>query len=130
MKKIILTVVTCVFVAIVAQAQSPRVEVALTRTATPTKAADVAQDKTSKKQGGTLQKKVTQQVAKATQKAATKTATKTATPKKTVSAKAPKGTFCQYVKATILGGKFPGETDEAYHNRLVAQSHPASLPFK
>ncbi len=47
------------------------------------------------------------------------------------SAKKPaKGKAKQIVRAIFLGGKFPGESDQAYRQRLVAESQPAAQAFK
>lgn len=137
MKKIIITVAVVAITAIAAQAQSAGAEVrfahegfkgALTQN-TPS-----AKKKTSSK---SLEQAVERQVAKqvaasakgetasAAKKApAAKPASKTATgTTKTSSVRA-------WLKAIFLGGPFPGETPEAYHSRLMAQTHPSALPYK
>ena len=144
MKKIVITIAAVVLAAVAAQAQSPRVE------------AGIMSD--SWKGSLALNRKVTQQVqraeanhnqcaaakqntqknsaAKPAQKApANKTAAKPATSKKNnkkagTAKKETNASVGEWLQAVFLGGKLPGETDEAYHARLLAQSQPASMPFK
>lgn len=151
MKKIILIITGVVFVAVAAQAQSPRVEVSMAnygfggmttnsqRVASKSKAASKAQQQPLTKR---LQAAITRAQAKAqAQQAAASKANKPAAEKtaqqkkpvqKTASVQAPQqeGNVGQWLKAIFLGGKFPGESTTSYHDRLIAQSQPSALPFK
>ncbi len=143
MKKIILTVVTLAFVAVVVQAQSPRAEVLLTRNAfngtfaQPTRA-QVAQRQTRQT---ALERLVLKQVEQAkpqhsvTQSAAAhpaaaKPTTRQPQVKTGTRSNTNRGSASQWLKAIFLGGRFPGESVNAYHDRLSIQSHPSALPFK
>ncbi len=137
MKKIILTITGVVFVAIAAQAQSPRVEVSIARggfNGTTVKS-------TTQQQG--LKQRISDAITRGqikAQQAADAKAVKPATRKvaqqkpvqKTAFTQTPKteGSVGQWLKAIFLGGKFPGESAESYYHRLVVQSHPSSMPFK
>ena len=152
MKKIVITIAAVVFAAVAVQAQSPSVEVRGTdaclggywsKKPTGASARKVkANQNKQTAQYAQLQNKVANQVQRATaadaqKKAAAKqqtakTTTNSATKKTGGKVKIAKrnGTVGQWIKAVVLGGRYPGETAEAYHSRLLAQSQPAALPFK
>lgn len=148
MKKVILTVTTVVLATIAVHAQSAGAEVRIM-----SQSWRGAFAKNQARQAGAATKirksnlaaRVTQQVQRqqaqqtlacdtATQAPAQPVARKPAntTPRGTTTAAAPanKGSVKQWLKAIFLGGRFPGESADAYHHRLTAQSQPASLPFK
>ncbi|MBR1373674.1 hypothetical protein IJ556_04395 [bacterium] len=131
MKKIILILATVVYVAAAVQAQSPRVEVAITSAALNGNTGVTCRASTQTTRQLNLQKAVTRRVAQASVKAQQ---VKKDSPAKPVASKAlakqAEGSVKQWLKAIFLGGRFPNESSEAYHDRLVAQSQPASLPFK
>lgn len=130
MKKIILALATVVFIAVAAQAQSPRVEVAITSAALNGNAGVTRRTPAQTTRQLNLQNAVARRVAQASVKAQQ---AKKNTPAKPVASKTPKpieGSVKQWLKAIFLGGRFPNESSEAYHDRLMAQSQPASLPFK
>ena len=136
MKKIIITAAVAVVTAIAAQAQVPNVEVQMADAGF--KALALAKSSAQKKNSSkSLEQAVERQVAKKvadSSKEKPACATKVQAPK-TASAPAVGTTKKSsirraWLKAIFLGGPFPGETPEAYHSRLMAQSHPASLPYK
>ncbi len=131
MKKVILAVISVAFVAVAAQAQSPRVEVILTSGALNGKAAKPNRPTTSQQRNDTLERMVLQQVEQA-KRPAQHASVKPARPSRPVATaqKTQGGNVGQWLKAIFLGGRFPGESAQAYHDRLVSQSQPASLPFK
>ncbi len=128
MKKVVFAVISIVCVAVAAQAQSPRVEVALTSGAlNGNKKTGQIDRRKSTQWADSLTRKVMQQVDRAAQKSSVKKApAKKAKP----TANTQKAGIGAWIKAALLGGKYPGESDQAYHDRLMAQSQPASLPFK
>ncbi len=143
MKKIILTVVTTLFVAGAAQAQSPRVEVMMTSPAlngTGTRQSRPAarpQANVQQQQNQVLRAVLQQVVAKAKQQNqpvnaadSTKPTAKKAAKKAVAPTKTQEGSVEQWLKAIFWGGRFPGESTQQYHDRMVAQSQPAALPFK
>ena len=144
MKRIVITLVAVVFAAVAAQAQSVRAEVAIINTGfsafAPKANTSDKKEKASAKQS-TLQNNVTRQVARARATAtkqqadtakqqAPKPAAKPAAKKNNGKAKTTEGSVGTWLKAIFLGGPFPGETSDEYHNRLAAQSQPAALPYK
>ena len=144
MKKIVITIAAVVFATVAAQAQSPRVEAGIMSDswrgslALNRKVEQKVQRAEATHNQGTSVKQNTQNTpaAKPAQKApAKKPAAKPATPKKNnkKTGTAKKGTDAsvgEWLQAVFLGGKFPGETDEAYRSRLLTQAQPASMPFK
>lgn len=145
MKKIILAITGVVFVAVAAQAQSPRAEVSIANygfggaAAKSYRVAGTQAAPKAKQQA--LEKRISVAVTRAQAKAQQTNAQKTTKPaagkvakqqKPATTQVAPKkeGSAKQWLKAIFLGGKFPGESSEKYHNRLMAQSHPTALPFK
>lgn len=136
MKKIIITAAVAVVTAIAAQAQVPNVEVQMADAGF--KALALAKSSAQKnKSSKSLEQAVERQVAKKvadSSKEKPACATKVQAPK-TASAPAVGTTKKSsirraWLKAIFLGGPFPGETPEAYHSRLMAQSHPSALPYK
>lgn len=132
MKKIILTMAAVVFVSVAAQAQSPRVEVAITSAALNNKAGVTTRHTSAQMTRQlNLQNAVARRIAQASvqaQPAKQDSVAKPVTPKG--PAKQAEGSVKQWLKAIFLGGRFPNESAQAYHDRLVAQSQPAALPFK
>ena len=137
MKKIIITVAVAVVAAIAAQAQSAGAEVRFAHEGFKGALAQKAPSAKKKTSSKSLEQAVERQVAKqvaasakgetapaAIKAPAAKTANKPAAgTTKTSSVRA-------WLKSVFLGGPFPGETPEAYHARLIAQSHPSALPYK
>lgn len=131
MKKIILTVVTTLFVAGAAQAQSPRVEVMMISPAFNGTGAKQSRPQANvQQQQNQVLRVVMQQVAKAKQKAQHANAADPAKRSAKPAAKTQEGGVGQWLKAIFLGGRFPGESTQDYHDRMVAQTQPAALPFK
>ena len=126
MKKIILTVTAVVFAALAAQAQSAGVEARMASTAFRGLVQPVKQ---TPKKGSTAAAQKQQNLASGIERQVTKAVAKQQTPKTTV-APAKTNKAKQWLKAIFLGGPLPGESAEKYQTRLVAQSQPASLPFK
>lgn len=117
MKKLL--VISVLLTALFVQAQSPRVEVALTRTYTTQPASKVKRASTQVKTDS-LERAIMKQVEQARREAI----------KKEIEKKRKAQIRKQWIKAIFLGGKFPGESDEEYRNRLQIQSYPATQPFK
>ncbi len=145
MKKVVITVVAVVFAAVAAQAQSARVEVGIMndswkgslalnkRVEQEVTREEARQAQKQAKQEQAQQKNKNNSAAKrspkapATQKKATNKNTQKPAKK---AEKKENGTATQWLEAIFLGGKFPGETDAEYHNRMMSQTQPATMPFK
>ena len=132
MKKVVLTVAAVAFAAIAAQAQSVGAEVRLADSAlrgalTQEKKAHASRNMS--KVECAVERQVAEQVkkqadtAQVAQQAARSQQNQTGAQKE-------EGGVKQWVKAILLGGRFPGESEKDYRDRVVAQSQPASLPFK
>lgn len=136
MKKIIITAAVAVVTAIAAQAQVPNVEVQMADAGFKALAlakSSAQKNKSSKSLEQAVERQVAKQVA-ASAKGKTAPADQKAPAAKTANKPATGTTKASSVRAWLksifLGGPFPGETPEAYHARLMAQSHPSALPYK
>lgn len=118
MKKLVVIIVV-LLTALYVQAQSPRVEVMLTRTYA-VQSAKKSKLKSTQVKTDSLERAILKQVEKARREAI----------KKEIEKKRKAQIRKQWLKAIFLNGKFPGESDEAYRQRLQIQSYPASQPFK
>ena len=119
-------ILAVMFVSVVVQAQSPRVETKITHDGL----------------GWTLVPKYTLNdstqralhvaIERAIAKQRLQSGNKERTPADTTTVKKPavRSTRSQWLRAIFLGGPFPGESKEAYRKRLQIQSYPASQPFK
>ncbi len=148
MKKVILSVTTVVLAALSAHAQSAGVEVRMadqTLRGAFVKTQPRRTDAAVRARPNNWMNQLTQQIQRqqaqqtvacdTTTQAPTQPATRSTantTPRVTPATATPanKGSVGQWLKAIFLGGRFPGESADAYHYRLVSQSQPASLPFK
>ena len=142
MKKVVLTVAAVVIAAVAAQAQSAGAEVRFTDVSlqgalvkTPAKkAAPAARGNTPQVLGAAVERQVAQQMNQQTDTVAAKPAVRSQAKKPAATAtnakKPAEGGAKQWLKAIFVGGRFPGESADAYHARLQAQAQPAALPFK
>ena len=143
MKKVVITVVAVVFAAVAAQAQSARVEVGIMNDSWKGSLAlnKRVEQEVTREEARQAQKQAKQEQAKQKNNSAVKRSPKApATQKKVTNKNTQKpakkaekkenGTTTQWLEAIFLGGKFPGETDAEYHNRMMSQTQPATMPFK
>lgn len=145
MKKIVIAVAAVVFAAVAAQAQSARIEVGIMHDSWKGSLAlnQRVEQKVKREEARQAQEQAKQNAkqdsaAKRSSKApasnpapAKKKATNKGTQKPAQKVeKEESGNVGQWLKGIFLGGKLPGETDEAYHARLVSQTQPATMPFK
>lgn len=116
MKKLLVLFVFILFTSVCSFSQSPSVEVRMARinTIKPVKVKNTTIQKDS------LERAILKQVEQARRDAI----------KKDIEKKRRAAIRRQWLRAIFLGGKFPGESDEAYRKRLEVQSYPASQPFK
>lgn len=131
MKKLLVATALVLFAVICAQAQSPRVEVLMTDTTFQNIVGKTSKVKNKKSKRDSVnvnliklavERQVKQQVIREAQKKQQET---------NKSAKLnPDQIRKQWLKAIFLGGKFPGESDEAYKKRLEIKSYPATQPYK
>ena len=125
MKKLVV-ILAVLFVSGVVQAQSPRVDSKITHdglgwTLVPRYALN---DSTQKALNAALERAVAKQRLQSGAKIHIPADTTT------VKKKPVRSTRAQWLRAIFLGGPFPGESKEAYRQRLQIQSYPASQPFK
>lgn len=122
-------VVVCLavmLVAVAAQAQSPRVEVQITNKGlgkTLITKRKKLNDTTQTALHAALERAIARQVLQAKKDTVV---VDTATVQRAVA----RANRYQWLRAIFLGGKFPGESDEAYKKRMQIQSYPAAQPFK
>ena len=133
MKKVILTLAVVAFAVVAAQAQSARVEVMMTDHTFGNKALARVEKPTQQKRAiaakrSNLERQVARQVARAQAQAkAKKPVQKKARGKVKIAKREGLG---GWLKAIFLGAPYPWENSNEYHDRLVLQSQPATMPFK